>query len=129
MQTSDVEMKGNIRWGYAIGCILLSCIRVGKPELFFLHREEGDGVESLCKGIIDLIGKKDAEWWIQIVLTGSWSYSQPQDYLSHLIDRLGYSDGEPQRRERFLSGFSDAWSGDPNQLIRVSNLIEEARSL
>lgn len=129
MQTLDEAQSGRIVWGYAIGCILLSCFRVGRSETFHRYRKEKDGVKVLCVEILALMGRKDAEWWIQVAIEGSRSYETSKEFLANLLVELGYSDGGSDRVDGFLRGFSDAFNHNDNQLLRIANAIEDAQAL
>lgn len=128
MQTLDESKSGKILWGYATGCILLSCFRVGRPETFHRYRKEKGGVRDLCLEILALMGIKDAQWWIQVALAGSRSYETPKEFFADLLVELGYSNGNPESVERFLSGYSEAFNRNENQLHRIANMIEEAQT-
>ncbi len=129
MQTLDETKNGKVVWGYAIGCILLSCFRVGRSETFHLYRKKKDGMKDLCLEVLALMGRKDAEWWIQVVIQGSITHETSKEFLADLLVELGYSDGGPDSVNGFLRGFSNAFNHNENQLLRIANAIEDAQAL
>lgn len=76
--------------------------------------------------LVNILEKKEAEWWVQVILTVSWSHGQPREFTPDLLVEIGFSDGDPDAVRRFLDGFRDAWSGDDKQLQRLATMIEQA---
>src|SRR5258706_2225078 len=65
------ERAGRLNWCYGVGVILMSALKVAEPIMYqhigkseATHREVG-------KFLIKLLGKKEADWWFWIYLTGS----------------------------------------------------------
>jgi hypothetical protein len=129
MQTVDQDRRANVQLAYAAGAILLSFYRVARPDSFQKLRKSNDGNADFCREISRLMSRRQAEWWMQLVLSGSWEYNKPQLETIRLLHELGYEiDGE-DGLVRFLSAFGGTWTQNPNQIKRIADVIEDADSL
>jgi len=128
MHSLDFERQGIIRWGVGAGSMLLSCLRVSKPELFQSVRKSDSGVSDLCCLLVSLIGKEEAGWWIGVILAGASPQHGEDDFRRDLLSKLGYIGPEPQDFPPFFNGVRDAWAPEARQVRKVADMIEYVKS-
>ena len=128
MYTMDETLKGRIIWGIGAGAILLSCLRVAMPTLFHQLKDGEGGPAALCAKLVELMGKKKAEWWVQLVLSGSLDDNNSYNIIDQTLSDLGHFGGGSVDSRQFLSGFSQAWGHSDNKLKQIAYMIEQAKS-
>ncbi len=64
------EKRGELRWCYGVGCILMATCKTGYPEIYkSLGRKAVDPLE-IHQFFQKLFDRYDAAWWFNLVLTG-----------------------------------------------------------
>jgi len=128
MHALDNARQGRIRWGIGAGSMLLSCLRVSKPELFQRLRKSDAGVSELCNLLVSLMGKEEASWWVGVILAGASPQHGEDDFRRDLLSELGYIGSEPQDYSKFFNGLHDAWAPEGRQIRKVADMIEHVKS-
>lgn len=128
MYTVDPSREGKLYWGIGAGTILLSFVRVALPTIFVQLQKGEGGPTSLCRKLVELMGMKTAEWWIQLILTGSLDYDNANDFVLDILRELKYVENDRNDYQQYLSGFDQAWGERSNRIRQIANMIEDAKS-
>jgi hypothetical protein len=131
MYALDESRRGNIRWGIAVGAMVLSCLRVADPKMFMRVRQSDEGVIDLCKLIASLLEREEAFWWMAVILSGcihrNLGRNQP-DFRKDFLFKAGHVSSDDQFNA-FFHGMSGAWTGATNEFRKIGEAIDHVKTL
>jgi len=127
MQALDEDRRGNLRWGFAVASMLLSCLRVSRLELFEKLNPPDGGVIEVCDLLVDVFDADSAVWWIQVILIGSAPVSGAADFRKDYLLGKGWIKSD-EEYSSFFSGFRGAWPGGAGQIPKIARMIRQAQS-
>ena len=109
MHTLDTSRCGKLVWGFSAGTMLLSFLRAGSLTIFMNIKNSGEGISQLCSMLMKTMGKEEAEWWVQLVLSGSYESNSPNDFIDDILIELGYMVKGEGDRKQYLRDFAGGW--------------------
>jgi hypothetical protein len=129
----NLERRGRLHWCIGVGVILMSALKVSGHTIYHRigncsasHKEVGDM-------LIKLLGKKEANWWFCVYLTGSnrEEYRDEASFTTLMKDlEFIHGDGSSDH-QRILGDFAQGWGnswGVHDRWQQIYQNIETANS-
>ena len=78
--------------------------------------------------LMKTMGKEEAEWWVQLVLSGSYESYSPNDFIDDILIELGYMVKGEGDRKQYLRDFAGGWGHEIGGIRKIVNMIENVSS-
>ncbi|MSU59071.1 MAG: hypothetical protein EXS35_13040 [Pedosphaera sp.] len=131
--SGDLERRGRLFWCIGVGVIMMSALKVAGHGMYrrignieATHPEVGEL-------LIKLLGKKDADWWFRVYVTGSSRNECPDEAsVVKLFKDLGFIENDSSfDRRRELGDFGQGWGhswADRDRWQQIYQTIETANT-
>jgi len=127
--TTNDERKGNVYWCLGAATVFLAMLSVAEPEFYQRVIKNKITHEEFGQYLISLLGRRDADWWYKIYLTGC-SRNEEDLPCEQLLRSLGFLEETDPWDIRKLGDFLRGW-GDYHRRDRfweVAQRIETMRA-
>jgi hypothetical protein len=126
-EVKNTAHTGQLMYTFNQGVILISMIRASQNELYNQIRKESIDPEEVAKKLIALLGKKSAQFWIAVYLSGVCprGVSNPTGWATTLAISVGYVDTELNELSAQNFGhFTSGWSYAARLETQIKSIIE-----
>lgn len=126
---TDPAKRGKLYWCIASSSILLAFVRVARPESYSEILGGRMSPENMGLFLISVVGKKKADWWFKIYLTGQSQESGVNVEHEEILRKAGFlSEKDTFDRYQALGQFSQGWGHSDSGVSDILRRIEAVES-
>lgn len=113
--TGNDEKRGNLRWGFGVGTILMASLKVTNRDLYQAIGTQRAKPLDVGRFLVELLGKQKGEWWFTIYVLGAGTPASetpgepPGEKLKSVFVSLGFLPEGKELDARKWAGFGDCW--------------------
>ncbi len=129
------DHRGKLLWCIAAAIILFAFLRVSRREIYIKLMNGHMPHEEVGRLLISIVGKKDADWWFKIYLTGLPNNTEAPFKPRIILEQAGFLDARPAADKdtelgRELGQFNEGWGRySSGRLPNIFRRIETVDSI
>ena len=120
---TDETRKGRLSWCLGLGTVLMSALKIGKPDIYEKLGRQELGINEAAT-LFNKLERSDAEWWFSLCLTGGGLITEKKTTVDIFSEAGFLSEGE----EPNLSSWHTGWGRRSEGIKKIYNKIEEISS-